>query len=172
MDTTLPVIHAELIAQVSADYVHAPKIAQPRNVFSLSTTCLKWYGVYPAERPFADHEVEAAQAFLADEVSCGRLALEHEVGFVVQHRCLGGDILYVCTWRENNEVWETLYFKQAGAKPAFEVVSRATKTGTFCVWVIPVVAHEQRAWVKFLTSKRDNADLLAYFCDCLCGSVG
>jgi hypothetical protein len=87
----------------------------------------KWYLVYPHERPFAGTDVKEA----------GRLELRDEIGFTVQHRCASVNILYVCSWRENNELWETLY--SSPADETFQLVSWLSKTGTYCVWVI--VAH-------------------------------
>jgi hypothetical protein len=132
---------------------------------------LKWYLVNPDEHQFDDAEVGGAQSFILQEIDRGKLALHNEVGFVIQHRVTAGVILYVCSWRENNEVWESIYFKNLDPRGVFEIVHRDTKTGTFCVWVIPIVAHEQQAWVRYLRSTRDEAAKRAYCVDQLSGLV-
>jgi hypothetical protein len=161
-----------LFEQVATNYVHIAKRAQPARAIRPSGCYLKWYLVFPEERGFAEHEIAAAQAFVLDEVAHGRLALQHEVGFVAQHRCTGADILYICSWRDNNELWETIYSKGLEPDSTFAVAHRETKTATFCVWIIPIVASEQHAWVTYLRSTRDQAAQEAYLRDQFHGSVG
>ncbi len=43
--------------------------------------------------------------------------------------------------------------------------------GTFCVWELGVVWHEQQAWKRFLTSKRATEDVTRYLNDRFEGSV-
>ena len=42
---------------------------------------------------------------------------------------------------------------------------------TFCVWELGPVWHERHAWVRFLSSPRDNAAKLAYINDRFEGQV-
>jgi hypothetical protein len=165
-------IDTTLFEQVASHYVHIAKIVQPVQAIRPAGCYLKWYLVFPEERGFAEPEVTAAQAFVLDEIARGQLALQDEVGFVVQHRCTGADILYVCSWRDNNELWETIYSKGKEPESLFAVAHRETKTGTFCVWVIPIVASEQQAWVTYLRSARDEVAQEAYFSHQFDGSVG
>ena len=37
--------------------------------------------------------------------------------------------------------------------------------GTFCVWELGVVWHEQQAWKRFLISKRSPDDIIHYLND-------
>jgi hypothetical protein len=80
------------------------------------------------------------------------------------------DIFYVCSWRDNNELWETIYYKPRDG--TYSVAPRETKTATYCVWVIPAGAHEQRAWLDFLRSNRTATARAAYVRDQLSGPVG
>ena len=169
MKTSLNKTH---FAQAAATYDHSPKIATPAAPLLFSSVSLKWSLVYPEARTFAADEVRDAQRFIAAEIVDGRLALHEEVGFVIQHRCTGGDILYVCTWRDNNECWETIYSKGRAAGSRFQMSQRENTTGTFCVWVIPVLAHEQKAWVGFLNSARDAHAQQAYLIDTFSSGVG
>ena len=161
-----------LFREVSAGYTHVQKFVRPAAPVTLDGLYLKWYVDYPAGRSFSDAEIADAQAMITNEIMHGRLVLGGDIGFVVQHRCGPVDIFYVCVWRNNNEVWEALYHRAHAPGSAFESVPRETLTGTFCVWVIPVVAHEQAAWVRYLTSARDAAARMAYCQDVLNGSVG
>jgi len=43
--------------------------------------------------------------------------------------------------------------------------------GTFCVWELGVVWHERHAWVRFLSSNRDEAAKRAYLNDRFSGLV-
>jgi hypothetical protein len=156
--------------QVNADYVHVPKMMQSAPPLSAPGLFQKWYLVHPHDKPFDVQDVAAAQAFLMSEVEAGQLELYNEIGFTVQHRCNGIDIFYVCSWRENNELWETIYYKPHGG--AFQVAPRGTKTATYCVWVIPAVAHEQGAWLAYLRSDRTAADRVRYCTDQASGPVG
>ena len=161
---------AALFGHVAGDYVHVTKVMQPASPLIATDVLQKWYLVHPPERPFSTADVQAAQAFLLGEIESGRLALRNEVGFTVQHRCADVDIFYVCSWRGNNELWETLYVLPTGGD--FSLVRRESKTGTYCVWVIPAVTHEQRAWLTYLRSRRDAAARLAYCQDQTSGIVG
>lgn len=164
-------IASNLFQQVSADYRHSDKHVQPAQPLDSGDVFLKWYLVHPPARPFAEADFRQAQDFIQQEIECGRLALKNQIGFVVQHRCAHVDIFYVCNWRNNNEVWEALYTKAIEQPSKFQPVSRDLTTGTFCVWVIPIVAHEQQAWRRYLTSTRDKPAQLAYARDQLAGMV-
>jgi hypothetical protein len=81
------------------------------------------------------------------------------LGFVVLHRC-GSDFyfLIVCTWRNNNEVWQTVFYKNGEAMADFAIFPRdGDHKPTLCVWELVPVLHEQQAWTRFLTSPRDEA---------------
>ena len=53
----------------------------------------------------------------------------------------------------------------------YKVTERENTSPTFCVWVLPTVLHEQRAWVKYLESSRDYRAQEAYLGDQLNGQV-
>ncbi len=151
---------AGLFEQIAVDYRHGQKVMRPAAALVAPGVYQKWYVVHPPARAFSDAEIAEAQAFLLSEIDAGRLALRNEVGFTVQHRCGSVDIFYVCSWRDNNELWETIYHRPHGGH--YRLAPRESKTGTYCVWVIPAVTHEQKAWVTYLNSARDEAARLAY----------
>lgn len=161
---------AAMFEQVASGYAHRRKMMRPAPPLIAPGVFQKWYVVHPPTRPFGNVEVADAQAFFLREVEGGRLALKNEVGFTVQHRCGGVDIFYVCSWRNDNELWETIYTLPLGG--TYELAPRESKTGTYCVWVIPAVTHEQKAWVAYLNSARDAAAREAYCRDQFEGEVG
>ena len=158
-------------SQVASDYSHYQKLVRPGPALTAKGVHLKWYLIYPESLPVTPDDIDAAQAFLRPEIVASRLALKDEIGFVVQHRCAEQLILYVCTWRGNNEVWETLYHRRCAPAARYSVLERENTSPTFCVWVLPAVLHEQRAWSRYLCSQRDAAAQCAYATDQLTGVV-
>jgi hypothetical protein len=164
-------VSATLFDQVTPGYVHIQKWAHPAAALALPDVHLKWTLIQPETLPITEDQVTEAQLFLAGEIKAGRLALKNEVGFVVQHRCAEVLILYVCTWRGDNEVWETLFHKRLAPGAQYGALERENTSPTFCVWVLPAVLHEQRAWVRYLQSGRDEAARRAYLDDQMTGWV-
>ncbi|GIM90678.1 hypothetical protein [Paractinoplanes toevensis] len=134
---------------VDEDYRHITKMITPGPPLVLPDVYLKWYAVCRADQSIDSAE---ARAFLAGEVAAGRLAITGDVGFVIHH--LSGEhvhLLLVCTWRGNNEMWETVYISDAGP---FTLMPQTTHRGVMCVWEFGAVAHEHQAWTEFLRSDR------------------
>ena len=107
-------------------------------------------------------EIEAlARNFLRDAGISG------DWGFVILHRC--GESFYfllVSTWRNENELWETVYAKASAEETGFKLFTfDSSHRGTFCVWELGVVWHEQQAWKRFLLSKRGPEDVALYLND-------
>ena len=157
--------------QVSNDYRHAPKKVSPQPAFQTPQVYFKWYCIHPEALEITQHEVLEAQHHLRAELDSNSLELSDEVGFVIQHRTAEWMILYVCTWRGNNEIWETLYHKHLPAESDFEKFKRSDTSATFCVWVMAAVSHEQKAWSQFLQSERRAEDQSAYLSDQLTALV-
>ncbi len=97
--------------QVAPAYQHRQKVVKPGDVLMTSTVSLKWYDIYPEELPIPCEPGHDARSFLLAEMEAGNLPLKHELGFAIHHRCSNLYILYICTWRNDNELWETLYHK-------------------------------------------------------------
>jgi hypothetical protein len=95
------------------------------------------------------------------------------LGFVVLHRC--GDDFYfllVCTWRNENELWETVYAKHGPNSPNFQIFPfDGLHRGTFCVWELGAVWHEQQAWGRYLISNKDENAKQTYLRDSYDGLV-
>ena len=75
-----------------------------------------------------------------------------ELGFVILHRC--GESFYfllVCTWRNENELWETVWAKTGDDDVFFRPwPAEGAHRPTFCVWELGAVCHEREAWTRYL----------------------
>jgi hypothetical protein len=161
------------LQHVDPAYRHYPKLVTPQAQLVLEGVRLKWYALARAEAPVPEAIRHLARDYLTSEAHAGRLELAGELGFVLLHLC-GDDFFFliVCTWRGNNEMWESVYFKQNAATPGFALVPRENRhKATLCVWELGPVWHEQQAWVRFLTSARDEAAQRAYLADRFAGPV-
>jgi hypothetical protein len=167
MSTSTPPQLAHLLATdlgVTAAYQHYPKHVTPGDVLATRAALLKWYGIHRSDAPIPDEITALARETLTTSLTAGGL------GWVILHRC-GADFYFLiaCTWRENNEVWETVYTKHAAA-PTFAIHPRdADHKPTFCVWELAPVWHEQQAWCRFLTSPRDEPAATRWLTDLYTG---
>ena len=158
---------------VKPDYEHISKLVVPQTGITLGDTRLKWYEIAPAETP-APLEVRAlARRNLRDGAKSRELALSGDLGFVILHRCGEGFyFLLVATWRNDNELWETVWAKDGEGAIAFRPWPiEGTHRPTFCVWELGAVWHEQQAWSRFLRASRDGAARRIYLRDSFAGGV-
>lgn len=170
-EATRDISYLSKFEQVAPAYQHRQKLARPGDALITSSVHLKWYDIYREETPITDELVQDARSFLLAELEAGKLPLNNELGFVVHHQCTNIYILYVCTWRNENELWETIYQKDLTRDGTFHVLERSNTTPTFCVWVLGVVGHEQLAWTRYLYSQRDDSAKFAYVQDQMAGLV-
>jgi hypothetical protein len=148
----------ERIGAVRPDYRHVTKQVDARPSVALADAVLKWYDLAPPDAPVPDEIRELALTGLRESSRAGELRLDGDLGFVILHRC-GTDFyfLLVCTWRNDNELWETVWAKGAAEDSEF----RPWRIGgahrpTFCVWELAAVCHERLAWTRYLLSGRDE----------------
>jgi hypothetical protein len=153
---------------VGADYRHGPKHVAPGETLQRSQAVLKWYVLYPQDRPVPDEIARLARSYLT------RNELEAKgFGFVILHRC-GNDFyfLIVNTWRNNNELWETVFYKDGEAMADFAPWLRENAhKPTFCVWELVPVWHEKESWERFLRSSRDEAAVQSWLSDRYAGAA-
>ena len=139
---------------IGESYRHTTKSVTFGEPLELSDAAIKWYEVYPQGLPVPDEIKRLARACLTTT------PLEIPgLGFSILHRC-GNDFyfLIVCTWRNNNEFWQTVFYKDGAAMKEFAPFPREeSHKPTLCVWELVPVWHEQQAWVRFLNSPRDEA---------------
>jgi hypothetical protein len=163
----------EAVGAVRSDYTHIAKVAVPAMPFVAEQTVLKWYDIAPADAPVPEEIHELARSGLSDGLVSGQLALEGDLGFVILHRC--GESFYFLifsTWRNENELWETVWAKSGPDDPVFHQWPRAgTHCPAFCVWELGAVCHERKAWSEYLRSSRDVAARAAYLASSFSGEV-
>jgi hypothetical protein len=151
---------------IKESYRHTPKLVTPGDPIETNGVILKWYALAPENEPVPDEIDRLAHDYLA------RAPLEAKgLGFVILHRC-GSDFyfLIVNTWRGNNEVWETVFYKDGAAMADFAPFPReGMHKPTFCVWELAPVWHEKEAWERFLRSARDETAAQAWLADCYAG---
>jgi len=154
---------------VAADYRHRDKLITPGEGIVFGGGRFKWYDIAPADESVPAEINALARAYLARQ----HVDFADEFGFIILHRC-GADFyfLLVSTWRGNNEIWETVLAKQSDAEPDFAPFPQGSPhRGTFCVWELGAVWHEQQAWKRYLTSTRDAAARQSYLNDRYSGAV-
>ena len=160
-------------ASVAVEYQHVDKFARPEPSLALGDTVLKWYDVAPDDAPVPLAIRALARRSLRDACRADELGALGELGFVILHRC-GEDFyfLLVCTWRNENELWETAWAKNGDADVLFRPwVTDGAHRPTFCVWELGTVVHEREAWTRYLLSARDERARDSYLRDCYSGVV-
>lgn len=165
------------LGDIPADYRHHHKLITPGPDLALPAAYLKWYDVRLPEVEIPAEVLAEGRQFLQAEVDGGRLAIDGELGFVICHRC--GDSFYfllVCTWRNQNEMWESVYWQDystaaSAAGGGFALAPQADHRGMMCVWELGAVLHEQQAWSRYLRSARDELAKRDYLADRFTGLV-
>jgi hypothetical protein len=156
-------------AGVRFDYEHVFKRIEPGETVTVGGAVLKWYEIAPASAPVPPAIRERARQALDDV----ELDLAGELGFVILHRC--GESFYfliVSSWRNDNELWESVWARDGEEADRFEPSPIAPDhRPTFCVWELGAVCHEQRSWSRYLRSARDARAKEAYLGDTFTGLV-
>lgn len=154
------------LGNVSTAYNHHLRLVTPGADLSLPRAYLKWYDIRRAEVSISPALRQESREFLAAESKAGRLALKNELGFVMLHQCDTVVFLFVDTWRNENELWKTLYYKDLVNGGGFQPhVFEGSHLPAFCVWELTAVWHEREAWSRYLFSERDDAAKYAYLND-------
>jgi hypothetical protein len=149
---------------VAVDYGHIHKVVEAAPLVALPPgSDLKWYNIARSGAVIPAGVQQEAREFLRGEVAAGRLALGDELGFVILHWAGEAFLLIVCTWRNDNELWETCW---ANLGDGFQPIPRdEPHKPTYCVWEMGAVLHEQQAWSRYLFSARDDQAKRAYLAD-------
>jgi hypothetical protein len=155
------------VISVSPDYVHVRKQLSAGEQLGLPQVRLKWYDLHRQESPIPAEVDQEARKTVQEQIS--DITPLGELGFVINHRVGDAYLLLVCSWLGDNELWETVYFKdKAGFEP---MPFPKTAKATYCVWEMGAVLHEQEAWINYLFSDRDEAAREAYLADTHPGGV-
>ena len=157
---------------VQAGYRHLTKEIATGASIELGGSVLKWYDIAPADEPVPGPIRALARGSLRGAVDSGPIVLDDDLGFVILHRC-GADFyfLLVSTWRNDNELWETVWAKDGDASGFHPWPLEGTHRPTFCVWELGAVAHERLAWSQYLRSDRDETARRDYLRDSVEGLV-
>ena len=148
---------------VAQGYRHTAKWVTPGEPMAVNGALFKWYQLAPKDDPVHGTIEELARAFLS-----GTNLEAKGFGFVILHRCgtAGFHFLLVNTWRGNNELWESVYYKKDDETPNFALFPReGIHKPAFCVWELAAVWHEANAWARFLQSERAESALQAWAAD-------
>lgn len=163
-----------IIANVASAYVHRDKQITPSVPLSLEGGRLKWYDVAYPETPVPDAIRQLGRVYLEREAAAGRIAVSADLGFVILHCCGHNDFYFLIlnTWRNENELWESVYAHDARRQSDFELFPRpGPHRGTYCVWEMGAVWHEQQVWRRYLRTARDDQAKRAWFGDTYNGLV-
>ncbi len=161
----------DLVA-VDSTYRHVAKTCTPGALLTAGSTRIKWYDVARADSPVPTPVRNMARTCLTSEAE---RTLKGDIGFAVLHRCGTGNDFYflpLCTWCNSNELWESVYYKDATMRDFAPFIQSGHHRGTLCVWELGPVIHEQRAWVRFLQSARGTRELDDYLTTTFEGVVG
>jgi hypothetical protein len=156
------------LGDVPADYKHYAKAAIPLPGGDLVTedAHLKWYEIREPHRTVPDDWREQAREFLRSQAGSGELPISGDLGFVLHHLC--GESFYfliVWTWRNANELWETVYAADAANDEPYRPLELKHHKEVACVWELGVVLHERQAWSAFLYTDRDEQAKRTYLAD-------
>ncbi len=146
---------------IEPGYRHGPKRVTPGEPVETHGALLKWYALHTDEQPVPEEVTRLARTRLATAPLAAT-----GLGFVVLHRC--GQSFYfliVCTWRNSNEVWQTVFYKDASLAAFAPFPREGEHKPMLCVWELVPVWHEQQAWRRFLASARDEPAALAWLAD-------
>ncbi|WP_106914958.1 PH domain-containing protein [Chryseobacterium aurantiacum] len=143
------------------------KQASPKGIFTVGETRFKWYDL--AKEPTEVSSQDIYHAKVCIENARENFQNRDDLGFVILHRCGDNYLLLVCTWRNENELWESVYYDGSGK---FEIWDRnKTHLPTYCVWEMGIVYHESQAWKKHLGTARYESHKVEYLNNFLEGEV-
>jgi hypothetical protein len=161
----------EEIGAIEPGYRHVAKVIHPAPAVAAGGGLLKWYDIAEGDRPIPRHIAALAREGL--EAAAPATTLAGELGFAILHRC--GESFYfllIASWRNENELWETVWAKPGDAEPAFAPwPAEGPHRPAFCVWELRAVCHEQGAWSRYLRSPRDATARREYLEDTYTGSA-
>jgi len=144
---------------VNPAYHHVDKTVTPVGVIG----SMKWYELSENDNEYGNAIDVSLQSLARDTVAT--LVEPDDIGFVIVHACANDiTLILACRWRNNNEIWETVFVHRGTGD--FETVAGADPTrATYCVWELEIVNAERLAWITFLRSNRDEMSLDRYLRD-------
>ena len=119
---------------VPEEYIYYKKKVTRELPLNLSNSFLKWYNLYTPDTKINLEYVLETRKSIKSELKAGRLKLESELSFIILHRA--GDYLFllITTWRNTNEMWESIYFGKATQNESYSQLKLENDhRGTCCV---------------------------------------
>ncbi|AZA84944.1 hypothetical protein C1637_21940 [Chryseobacterium lactis] len=143
------------------------KYASPKGIFEVGKTRFKWYNLAEDLSKVSPEDISNAKTCI--ESAHDKFQDIDDIGFVILHRCGENYLLLVCTWRSENELWESVYHDGSGK---FEIWDRnKNHLPTYCVWEMGIVYHESQAWKRYLGTTKEEEDKKQYLSDMFEGEV-
>ncbi len=157
---------------IPEDYNYYEKKVESGELLILPEACFKWYNLFPIKNEINQEQVFETREFIKEEINSGRLKLDKEIGFVILHRAGDYLLLLITTWRNTNEMWESVYYKRVEQSDNYKQMEfKNNHKGTYCVWELSIVWHERNAWLKFIQSKHNEEAKLKYLNELFSGIV-
>ena len=120
------------------------------------------------QKPSYPKLIQDTERFIKRELVKGELAHKCGLGFSM----LSQGALNICRWGQEDPkiLFQDLYEFDgpfvSGARKA-----GVKETGSFCIYELGIVAHERKAWDKFLKSQRTEQDKQNYLNDWVLGGT-
>jgi hypothetical protein len=138
------------------DYEHEPRIAVPDGLVTAPGLVFKWYNMTKKISQNAGmlrQDIEHAKDFLGGLVVKGRILPLSGLGFVILSE--QGNFLNTAIWDKKTPyiLKNTIY---DGEKRL------GLDNGAFCAWELGIVAHEAKAWKKYLVTGKTEQDKREY----------
>jgi hypothetical protein len=159
------------IGDVPVSYRHHQRLVTPLAPQAVGGAVLKWAAVALAHAPLTPELEATARALVASELAAGHFDFPYGMGFVVIHHSEELDFVVVASWRAHQEMWISVYTRDAATNDPFTPVERGTHSPVMCAWELAPAWHERDAWVRYLESDRDVPARRAWLEDQLAGLV-
>jgi GNAT superfamily N-acetyltransferase len=114
---------------------------------------------------FADCAEAATRRVLPDPAFA--LPARYGVGFVVIHAGVDSDVVVVCWWGEQDELFLRV-FTSPPDRPELLTERSNTNSSIACVWDLEVIWHERQAWISHVL-RTGEPDFTGYLADTLQG---
>lgn len=143
------------------------KFAKFIEILEVENSRLKFYNLAENLNDITKQDIDNAKEVIQKN---SEIFKDHkDLGFVLNHRCGDKYLLLVCSFRNENEIWETVYYNGSGM---FEIWERKPPhLPTFCVWEMGVVYHESKAYKEFLGTDMAEEDIQNYLNNIFEGEV-
>lgn len=171
MATSTSIPSLEDLGNVSVEYAHEWRVAEPRAPLVLPDTVFKWYHVHRAgEEVPAAMDAEARSVIAA--AAGGAWSPEYGLNFALLHLSTAEAFLIAGVWRGHQELWLRHYLKDLRSPELFmRIPMDGEDAPGACVWELGVICHERMAWHRYFFSERAETDKRAWLADVCAGRV-